>query len=79
MDERKKLTLQEILKTPDKEERIRKILAYCLGEEKVEAWLNAPHPDLNDRTPQSVMDEHGEAGVDAVLGMLLDAIGGAPS
>lgn len=70
------LDIMEALETPNKEQRIRKILACLIGEENVEAWLNIPHPDLDNRTPQSVIDEYSEAGVDAVLGMLMDAIGG---
>ena len=62
-----------------KEDRIREILTDFIGENNVQAWLDAPHPDLNNRSPQSVMDEYGDAGADAVLDMLEAALGGQPS
>ena len=62
-----------------KEDKIRSILVDVIGENNVQAWLDAPHPDLGNRSPQSVRDEYGDAGVDAVLDMLEAALGGQPS
>jgi hypothetical protein len=53
------------------------ILSRVFGEPAiVRAWLNAPHPDLGQRTPLSVILE-GHATI--VAAMLQDAIEGIPS
>src|SRR3989338_5799362 len=68
--------ITEILAIPDKVARVRAILALVIGEENVDQWLNSPHPDLGNRTPQSVINE-GLVG--AVVTILENALSGIPS
>ena len=56
--------------------RVREILENMLLKENVDTWLNLPHQDLGNRTPQSVIDE-GMA--DAVVTLLENALIGLPS
>ena len=68
--------LTEILAIPDKKLRVRSLLEYMVGKDNVETWLNAPCPDLGNRTPQAAIDE---GKVDAVVALLEDAMNGMPS
>lgn len=55
---------------------VKAILENMVGKENVDTWLNAPCPDLDNRTPQSVIDE-GMA--NAVITLLENALDGLPS
>lgn len=70
-------SLEEIMNDPklSYEEKIQKILEIMIGAEKVDSWLDEPHPDLGNRTPRSVI---GEGKTRAVYEMLADAINGTP-
>ena len=75
MDREKLKELEEIIRLEDKTLKIRKILAFVIGEENVDHWLNAPHPDFGYRTPQSLMNEE-EWGVECVHDALMATLDG---
>ena len=57
--------------------RIQEILKQVfITDKNVEIWLNEPHPDLGQRTPQQCID-NGNVG--AVLTMLENALIGTPT
>jgi DNA-binding response OmpR family regulator len=51
------------------------LLRIAGGPAPLRAWLNAPHPDLQDRTPLAVLQE---GGADTVAELLEDALLGHP-
>jgi uncharacterized protein (DUF2384 family) len=49
------------------EQEVRQYLSHYFDPENMEKWLNFPHPDFGNRTPQSVIDEGlGQAIIDLI-------------
>ncbi|OGN14343.1 MAG: hypothetical protein A3J47_01905 [Candidatus Yanofskybacteria bacterium RIFCSPHIGHO2_02_FULL_43_22] len=59
----------------EKELEIHRLLSHYFCGEDVKKWLNFPHPLLENKTPQSLIDE-GKA--DAVLVLLESVRDGNP-
>jgi len=55
---------------------IRRIVGMFVGSDRVQEWLDFPHPDLGGQTPQALMLE-GNGQI--VLDMLKNAIAGGMS
>jgi uncharacterized protein (DUF2384 family) len=75
--------LSEMLKTDDKEEKeeqIQRMFIILMGwtADQVTEWLNTPNDELNNRSPQEVMDE-GNSGINIVHDLMIDMIVGNPT